>query len=102
MTFLEEIVAILPEYWNLSNLINLKPGWQANIADDEHVAIGTGATIEDALLSAATKANEGIYIGRLAHLERRLVETEETSAEGQSLLQKLGLGKPKQPFERRI
>ncbi len=81
---------LLSPEWTLSNLINLRPGWQANISDEEFVAVGTGETIEEAITTAQAKADAGQVVGRLFHLERlRLPEAERV--EGRSLLAQLGL-----------
>lgn len=66
---LSTISTLLPPPWHLSNLIH-DTTWQANISDDEHVAIGTGSTPEEALTSAATKALSHDYIGKLFSLGR--------------------------------
>ena len=58
----------LPEGFSLTHLISLDPDWQANLRDDEHVAVGTGASPEDAIAAASQKALEGNFVGRLFHL----------------------------------
>ena len=54
----------IPTDWVLSHIINLnKLGWQVNLKDDEHVACGTGQTIEEALQNAATKIANEQFVG---------------------------------------
>ncbi len=79
--------------WTLSNLINLRPGWQANISDEEYVAVGTGETIEEALSAAQAKADSGQVVGRLFSLGRlRLQEAKQVEDNsGRQLLLQLGL-----------
>ncbi len=99
---LEYMQSHIPEHWFISNLINLEPEWQANICDGEHVAVGTGATPEEALLMAGTKAEEGVYIGRLASLER-LYAHEAKKVDGNDLLSLLGMAPAKKPpIQRRM
>ena len=62
---LEQIEAILPNGWCLSNLIALDDGWQVNVKDDEHVVVAIADTIELALYEAAYKAENHDYLGRL-------------------------------------
>ena len=58
----------LPAGFEVTHLISLDPDWQANLRDDEHVAVGTGATPEAAIASAVLKAESGQFVGRLFHL----------------------------------
>ena len=98
---LEELENLLPFSWSLTCLTFLDPEWQVIIKDDEHVALATGETIEDALTNAASKALNHIYVGRLFSLGRAYHEPTEP-ASAKSLLQSLGLAKPEQPLTRRI
>jgi len=96
---LDELENLIPACWSLTCLTFLDPEWQAIIKDDEHVAVATGESIEEALCNVATKAINHEYVGRLFSLGRAY---HEPRPEGQSLLQSLGLAKPKQPLTRRI
>ena len=66
MTFC--VSAELPEGFSVTHLISLDPDWQANLRNDEHVAIGTGATPEEAIAAAAAKIEQGQFAGRLFDL----------------------------------
>lgn len=100
------IEAHLPDGWKLSNLFDLDHGFQANICDGERVAVGTGETMEEALLAAGSKAENHITVGRLAMISEslKLFRKEQDKLEnGQSnLLMSLGLAKPKPKIARRI
>jgi hypothetical protein len=102
----EYIEAHIPDGWKLSNLFDLSPGYQANICDGERVAIGTGDTMEEALLSAGTKAENHITVGRLAMISEsmKLFRKEQDKIEGNNsnLLNSLGLSKPKPKIARRL
>lgn len=55
--------------WRLTLLTELSQGsYQANICDGEHVAIGTGSTMQMAIIAAGYRAIDGDYAGRLFHL----------------------------------
>lgn len=86
-----------PEGWALHNLVNLEPGWQVNLCDGEHIAIGTGDTPDDAMIAAECKIDCGEFVGRL----HGLVRAREDKAPS-SLLQSLGLLKQREPINRRI
>ena len=58
----------LPAGFEVTHLISLDPDWQANLRNDEHVAVGTGATPEEAIAAAAAKAELDQFVGRLFHL----------------------------------
>ena len=60
--------AELPEGFFVTHLISLDPDWQANLRNDEHVAVGTGATPEEAIAAAAAKVELDQFVGRLFHL----------------------------------
>ncbi len=80
--------------------------WQVNISNDEHVCVATGETIEDALMNAYAKANEGKFTGLLIHMaSHRYIGDQpiipNTNA-GRQLLASLGLGRKAQPIKRRI
>lgn len=103
----EYIEAHLPDGWTLSNLIYMETNsYQANICDGEHVSVGTGETMEEALLAAGSKAEMGVTVGRLAMLSQsiKLLRKEQDKLEnGQSnLLVSLGLSKPKPKIARRL
>lgn len=87
----------LPPGWSLTHLVLLDPEWQANIHDDEHVAVGTGATPEDAIAAACAKIEAEDFAGRLFSLDHALVEGPRLS-----LVERLGLLKPKPVITRRI
>lgn len=98
MPILPLIQSSLPEDWTLSNLINLSPGWQANICDGEYVIVATGDTIEDALANAANKTLDSRnYLGRLFSLPR--IDDTPPKVDLSVLL---GLAKPKGPPLRRL
>jgi hypothetical protein len=97
----DNLNALLPEDWALSNLINLDPGWQVNATNGEHVVVATGADIESACALACHKIDIGDFAGRLFHLER-MKATEPSSPEGKSLLQALGFKPKAQPVLRRL
>src|SRR5262245_56355669 len=85
----------IPEGWIVTHLINLaESDWQANIENGEHVSVGTGTTPEEALLIAGSKAEQGVYVGRLASLAA-MNRAESRRIEGEGLLAALGLAKPK-------
>ena len=86
----------IPIGWELTHLISLGQEWQVNIRSDEHVAIGTGITPDDALTQAIANANDGKFAGRLFHLSNALQEVKTT---GKDLLATLGLGS--KPIKRR-
>lgn len=52
------ISALLPSGWAITHILSLGQGWQANIADDESVVIGTGETITFAILDAALNSQD--------------------------------------------
>ena len=54
------------------HLIHLDPEWQCNTTDDEHVAVGTGETVEAAIDRAAFKALNEQFTGRL--FSRELID----------------------------
>lgn len=56
----------VPETFRLANLISLDPGWQINIADENGVVVGTGASIEEAFAAAEAKAARHEYVGRFS------------------------------------
>ena len=58
----------LPAGFEVTHLISLDPDWQANLRNDEHVAVGTGATPEEAIAAAAAKVELDQFVGRLFHL----------------------------------
>jgi hypothetical protein len=65
---IEDVIATM-DFWELTHLIKLGPtDWQANICDGEHVAVGTGRTMTEAVVAAHEKAESGIFVGRLYHL----------------------------------
>ena len=87
--------------WHMTHIIRLgEASWQVNISDGEHVAVATGSCIEEALMNAQVKANEGDFVGRLFHLAP--LRSPEAQASGNALLASLGLGKAKLPIKRRI
>lgn len=86
-----------PPGWSLTHLIWLDPDWQVNICDGEHVAIGTGDTPYDAIISASSKAEDGAFAGRLAWLDKKLYEP----TVGLDVLATLGLTPPKKTYLRR-
>lgn len=92
----------IPEGWTVTHLIKLEDEWQANISDDEHVSVGTGTTPEEALLVAGSKAEQGVYVGRLASLAAMNRHEDERSQQAGGLLAALGLEKPKVKITRRI
>ena len=97
---LDSIELYLPAGWTLSNLIAFDAGWQANIKDTEHVAVGTGESIEEALLDAREKALAHNYTGRLY-----LSPTEgerESFVLRPALGDLLGLAKAPANFKRRV
>ena len=79
----------LPPGFALTHLISLDPDWQANLRSEEHVAVGTGASPEDAIAAASQKALEGNFVGRLFHLHYEPSEVPITLS-----LTSLGLRKP--------
>lgn len=97
----DDILALLPEDWRISNLINLDPNWQINATDGEHVVVATGAEIESACALACYKISIGDFAGRLFYLER-MKAAEAPTAEGKSLLQALGFKPKAQPVLRRL
>src|SRR5215469_15746638 len=102
----EYIDAHIPDGWTLSNLIHMDTSYQANICDGDHVAIGTGETMEEALLSAGSKAENGVVVGRLAMLAETMKhfrkEQDKLEGSGSNLLVSLGLSKPKPKIARRL
>lgn len=91
----------LEDGWHLTHAIALgEADWQVNISDGEHVCVATGSCIEEALMNAQAKANEGEFVGRLFHLVP--LRSPEAQASARGLLAQLGLGKPAQPIKRRI
>lgn len=100
MTF-DEFTADIEEIgWTFTHLINLRPGYQINLANDTHVIVATGVTIESAFASAKSKALNGEYTGQLFSLGRLM--SPELRMEGSSLLAQLGLLKKEKPFDRRM
>lgn len=96
----DQIQSLIPDGWFLSNLINLDPGWQANLSNGEFVVIGSGEMIDDALAMAGYKTDDpSQYAGRLFHLPRL---HEPDNGDGLSLLARLGLNKPRNPIARRV
>lgn len=63
-SIIDYINAFLPQGFWLSNLINLEPGWQVNLSDENGIVVGTGASIEEALEACRSKAAAHEYIGR--------------------------------------
>ena len=99
---LNDLLTFLPEDWSLANLINLEPGWEVIIKDDEHVAVGTGDTVEEALESASSKAFNGEFLGRLITAPRYLGDKPSYKSSSNDLLSRIGM-KPKPPtFARRV
>lgn len=98
MSIANDIQALLPPDWHISNLIFLEPDWQVNICDGEYVVIGTGNTIEEAIVTAATNTQDPAkYIGRLFSLGRLKLD-EPSKPEDYStgsLFDILGFTKPK-------
>lgn len=101
MTIHDDILALLPEDWRISNIINLDPNWQINATNGEHVVIATGTEIEDACALACHKIEIGDFAGRLFYLER-MKAAESPTAESKSLLQALGFKPKTQPVLRRL
>jgi hypothetical protein len=97
----EYLQSHVPDGWNVTHLIYLEPEWQANVCNGEHVSIGTGASPEEALLIAGSKAEQGMFVGRLASLTA-MYKNEERKIEGSGLLAALGLAKPKPKVVRRV
>lgn len=93
MSYADDLNALLPEDWHISNLINLAPNWQINATNGEHVVIATGNEIESACDLACYKIEIGDFVGRLFSLGR-LRHAEASAPEPSSLLQALGF-KPK-------
>lgn len=98
MSIEEQFAELLPESWQLSNLVFLNPEWQVNATDGEYVVVATGLSITEALDNAYLKVDAGIYIGRLALLDRIHREP----VVGTLDLRSLGLSRPKPKIERRI
>jgi hypothetical protein len=89
----------IPVGWHVSNLI-FDNEWQANICDDEHVAIGTGKSIEEALGNAGLNAINYKFVGKLFSLGR--IESSEFDRDRlASLLAQLPPA-PTVPFKRRF
>ncbi len=63
------------EGWWLTHLILLDPEWQANIADEHYVAIGTGNTPEEAIEAANLKVVTGNIKAKFALIDPSLVAT---------------------------
>lgn len=101
MTIHDDILALLPEDWHISNLINLAPNWQINATNGEHVVIATGNEIESACALACYKIEIGDFAGRLFSLGR-LRHAEAAPAVPSSLLQALGFKPKAQPVLRRL
>lgn len=51
----EALDAYLPDGWSIANIINLRPGWQANICDGTNIVIGSGETIDEAIANACDR-----------------------------------------------
>lgn len=102
MTIANDLLALLPDDWHISNIINLdNASWQVNASNGEHVVVATGEEIEDACTIACHKIDIGDFAGRLFYLER-MKAVEAPTAESKSLLQALGFKPKAQPILRRL
>ena len=62
----------LPDGWQVTHIISLDPEWQVNLRSEDHVAIGTGDTILEAISNASHKAMNEEFSSQLFHLSHFL------------------------------
>lgn len=55
MTVLTILNSTIPSGWAISHIMCIDPEWQVNLRSEEHIAVATGETIEEAIANTVIK-----------------------------------------------